>query len=89
MHTYFKNSIRHVGIHEIDTSVTFGFFIKDEVCFKSFLQNFRRSCGENESFFGVELNEPQLHHDDCASIDDDEDDDRDEDEVEVENHGGI
>jgi len=74
MHTYFKSSIRHVGINEIDTSVTFGFYIKDEVCFKRFLQNFRRSCGENESFFGVELNEPQVNGDDCASIGDDDDD---------------
>lgn len=68
MNTYFTSTIRYVNFNDIDTSLTFGFFIKDEVTFKSFLDRFKKSCHDNESFLGMELNAPQENTTDVESV---------------------
>lgn len=68
MHTYFSPSIKHVGFNDIDTSVTFGFYIKDEVAFKGFKDRFERACRQTESFLGIELHAPQENTTDVESV---------------------
>lgn len=68
LHTYFTNTIRHINFNDIDTSVTFGFFIKDENSFKAFIDRFRNSCKKGESFLGIELDVPQENTTDFESV---------------------
>lgn len=57
--TYFCNSIKLTSFNDIDTSVGFGFFIRNEEEFASFLERFKVSCAKKESFLGIELHPPQ------------------------------
>lgn len=68
MHTYYASSIKHIGFTDIDTSVTLGFFIKDEKSFKAFVDRFRTSCASSESFLCIELDEPRENTTDVESV---------------------
>lgn len=57
--TYNCNSIKYANFSDIDTSVAFGFFFKNEVEFKKFYQNFKVSCEKKDAFLGIEVNPPQ------------------------------
>jgi len=69
MNTYFCNSIRYLNLNEIDTSVGFAFYIKNEAQFKDFVKRFKESSQKPESFLGIEANAPREDVADFESVD--------------------
>ena len=59
LHTYHCNSIKYVGFNDIDTSVAFGFLLRNENEFQDFIHRFKLSCEKKESFLGVVEHPPQ------------------------------
>lgn len=57
--TYFSSSIRYLSLEDIDTSVGFAFWIKDEVEFERFVKRFKYASKKKESFLCMEANAPQ------------------------------
>ena len=46
-------------MYDIDTSVGFGFWIKDHNYFKKFVQRFKIACQRKDSFLGIEVYAPE------------------------------
>lgn len=69
MNTYFCNSVRYLNLNEIDTSVGFAFYIKNEAQFADFAKRFKLSSQKKESFLGIEANAPREDVADFESVD--------------------
>lgn len=61
--------MRYLNLNDLDTSVGFAFFIRDEKAFENFVKRFKKSCAKKESFLCMEANAPEEHGADFESVD--------------------
>jgi len=69
LNTYFCNSMRYLNLNDIDTSVGFAFWIKDEVEFEQFVKRFKNSSQKKESFLCMEPTAPEGNATEFESVD--------------------
>jgi len=71
--TYRCSSPRFINYSDIDTSIAINFLIKDADQFQKFIEKFKKSCKDESSFLGVEIEPPKDEGEGFESVGDEDD----------------